>query len=98
VESDNWSIEWSEHELASLPDCSVDTTKILQEWRTKSSVHTYRHLERKAKFAAKHLGEEYDEVYYMLVKENEEDIKRWELITGKERPPWGIFQPKRKKQ
>ena len=96
VESDNWSKEWREHGLASLPDGSVDTTRILEQWRTKSSAHTYRQLQRKAKFAAKHFGEEYEEVYDMLVKENEEDIKRWELITGKERPPWGILQIKKK--
>jgi len=97
VESDNWSTEWSEHELASLPDGSVDTTRILEQWRTKSSAPTYRQLQRKATFAAKHFDEAYEEVYDMLVKENEEDIKRWELITGKERPPWGILQPKKKR-
>jgi len=87
VESDNWSTEWSEHELASLPDGSVDTTRILEQWRTKSSAPTYRQLQRKATFAAKHFDEAYEEVYDMLVKENEEDIKRWELIRFATLPP-----------
>lgn len=98
VESHNWSDEWRAHEVAMAPDGSIDTTKILEEWRTKSSKHTYDVIARKARTAAKHFDEDEEEVGDMLVNENEEDIKRWELIKGEERPPWGIWKIDQKKK
>ncbi len=90
VTSDNWSEAWRVREVAALqPPLTAESDQVtvwLREWHSKAT-HSFR---GPAWRACLFLGEpDPNDIIELLQRDNQEDIQRWSLVTGKKIPHWG---------
>ncbi|NOT57527.1 MAG: hypothetical protein HOP18_23220 [Deltaproteobacteria bacterium] len=90
VTSENWSDAWRAREVTALqPRLTAESEQVtvwLREWHGKAS-HNFRGT---AWRACLFLGEtDPHAIVELCQRDNEEDIRRWSLITGKPIPHWG---------
>ena len=88
--SDNWSDAWRAREIAALqPQLTADPEHVtvwLREWHSKAN----QRFRGKAWRACLLLGEpDSHEIVELFQRDNQEDIQRWSLVTGKKVPFWG---------
>lgn len=90
VTSDNWSETWRAREVAALqPRLTVESEQVtlwLREWHGKAT----QGFRGQAWRACLFLGEpDPHDIVELFQQDNQEDIRRWSLITGKKIPRWG---------
>ncbi len=88
--SDNWSDAWRAREVAALqPQLAADPEYLtiwLREWHSKAN----QNFRGKAWRACLFLGEpDPHDMIELFQRDNQEDIQRWSLVTGKKIPYWG---------
>ena len=89
VASDNWSDAWRAREVAALqPQLAAEpehVTMWLREWHSKAT----QSFRGKAWRACLLLGEpDPHAIIELFQRDNQEDIQRWSLVTGKSVPTW----------
>lgn len=88
--SDNWSDAWRAREVAALqPQLTAESEQVmvwLREWHSKAT----QSFRDKAWRACLFLGEpDPNAIIALFRRDNQEDIQRWSLVTGKKIPHWG---------
>jgi hypothetical protein len=90
ITSENWSAAWRAREVTALqPRLTAESEQVtvwLREWHGKASQNFRGNAWRACLF----LGEtDPHEIVELFQQDNQEDIRRWSLITGKPIPRWG---------